>query len=269
MNHKFNARLADENESLGDIQFWSDNKEEIPSFKTDLLTFVAYIRYDKIPVYLISSRPFSIFTNNTNTSNYFERKLVQKSLINQIGLGLLAKKGATEGEYSVFYYDDSQVKSFTINFNFLETVQEFIANKKYTLNSFITNDRQAPNEAILKSFDKALEKRLEPNPFILNEKKKHSNSSVLSTPEQINTAVTKIISSGLRIRGLSVSSATSVNEKLKIKEIYQMTQRATLFSLRKYNDTNVKKPGSKRHPITLSELQEIVENLLHLFIDLE
>ena len=118
------------------------------------------------------------------------------------------------------------------------------------------------------AFDRVLKEKQEGNPF-LRTQPKPNKSLVLSTQEQISTAVNKIIQSGLRIRGLSMNQTESINDKLKIKEIYQMTHKATMFSLRKFNYSFNKRTDSEKVQVSWNDIQETVESLLHLFIDLD
>ena len=251
------------------------------------LKAVSRIKYSSIPVYLVSGKSnFAIFTNNADTEAYFKSQIVDGKP-NQSGIGddvgLLAKLNSSK--YIVFYYSMHHVKSFEIDFALLERLQKTMKNKQLQNNTFIHDPKEAlpshPSAIFEKVLQKKQQQRLGSNPFLVqNAGLKLRLLLSLSTNESITMALNKLISSGLRLRGLSLNQASSTNEKLKIKEIHQMTLKAALFSLRKYNtisnssnagsNNNTREGESRRkHPIQLSDLQETVETLLHLFVDLE
>lgn len=153
----------------------------------------------------------------------------------------------------VFYYD-TQVKCTIVDFSTWGLI-----------NRWIGSGSVSPQKPVVdtKIFDRVLlQKKSKSNPFL--EPAKPSNDTTrLVSQDQINHAVQKIILSGLRIRGLSPNLSHMVNDKLTVKEIYQMTYKATVFSLRKYNYSFNK----TTHPITVDELQDIVEKLLEIFVD--
>lgn len=70
------------------------------------------------------------------------------------------------------------------------------------------------------------------------------------------------------MRGLSQNLVTTHNDKIAVKEINQMTFKATQFALRKQNYSFNKKSEVKK-PLRLNDLQDIVESLLQLFVDVE
>ncbi|GEQ72371.1 hypothetical protein JCM33374_g6058 [Metschnikowia sp. JCM 33374] len=98
-------------------------------------------------------------------------------------------------------------------------------------------------------------------------------SSGLITSHQISQAVNRVVLSGLRLRGLSTNASSSANDKIAIREIYQMTKKAALFALRKYGYdfnrgiSNGDKEASQG--VSLDDIQSIVESLLSTFVDVE
>jgi hypothetical protein len=153
----------------------------------------------------------------------------------------------------VFYFD-TQIKCTIIDFSNLSLI-----------NRYIESGPVSPQKHVVdtKIFDRVLlQKKSKSNPFLEPQKPTNETTRLLSK-DQINQAVLKLILSGLRIRGLSTNLSHMVNDKLTVKEIYQMTYKATLFSLRKYNYSFNK----SNHPITVDELQGIVEKLLEIFVD--
>ncbi|CAK9435431.1 uncharacterized protein LODBEIA_P01580 [Lodderomyces beijingensis] len=275
MNHHFSAQVEDGGKVYDDVQFWSGVAEKVTPFAKKL-TFIAYVFYSRIPIYLISSPLFTVYTGESATEGYFESKLVgRRESDSGQRLGLLTKiysegeEDDDDGVYVVFYHD-KDVRSFVLDFSLLEPFEKLTAGTSTTSNAFVVYTETAPSQTPSKIFDKVLQKKKlqEPAPSTADGEKQ-SVSRPLSTPDQINRAVNKIILSGLRLRGLTLNQAASVNAKLKIKEIYQMTFKATLFSLRKYS-TNIGKNGElERREIRITDLQETVEGLLHLFVDVE
>lgn len=87
------------------------------------------------------------------------------------------------------------------------------------------------------------------------------SSQALTTHDQISHAVTKLVLSGLRLRGLSTTAASP--DKVAVREIYRMTHKCAMFAVRKRNYTF----NQPLTPLTLNEVQDIVERLLLVFID--
>lgn len=156
----------------------------------------------------------------------------------------------------------------SFDFTKLAQMRESLMASAAINNSFVKPQTDTGSTPMVTACDRILKKKQEGNPFLAVPPKVH-RTLALSTQEQISTAVNKIIQSGLRIRGLSVNQTESLNDKLKIKEIYQMTHKATMFSLRKYNYSFNKRAEPEKMQVSWSNLQETVENLLHLFIDVD
>ncbi|KAK6458014.1 uncharacterized protein RJT20DRAFT_125911 [Scheffersomyces xylosifermentans] len=211
--------------------------------------------------------------------------------------------------YLIFYYDSSskQVKVLLVDFSRLDKFTSIFEKDHSTTttdkSAFILLASSVRHDNRSTVFDKVLQrKKSRMSPFLAeagpstsssstlsaistsNSSTKLVSSSILTTQEQIHQAINKIILSGLRIRGLSTNLSHSINDKLTIKEIYQMTHKATLFSLRKYSYQFISSSASSAmkglkttskglsiknyiHPVRLSDLQDTIEKLLELFVD--
>lgn len=277
MNYLTTIQLYESKKNvINDIQLWSTNK----TLKLPTITSckpISYIKYASLPFYLVYCCPIIVYTDDLDTSDYFKTKLVETPLLSNGksggvgggGIGLLCKVDVNT--FLVFYYEDN-VKMLVLKFSkFIETLPQLDIPSipKDTLLDLKPSKRIRTNTKII---DKIIEKKKQRlNLFIANPNTTKANISsgslILTNQDQINTAINKIIFSGLRIRGLSSNVASSLNDKLTIKEIHQMTFRATQFALRKHNYSFNKRETKK--PLRLNDLQDIIENLLQLFVDIE
>lgn len=241
--------LYDGAQEVTGVEIWGENGEEL-ALGNDLMRLGRYVDYRAIPLYVMKYGCLNVFTRDRKTEEWFKENLVTIAMRLNDNVGLLYEY---QNGYLLFYFQQ-QIKCMVIDLQILNDLDGCVQAK------FPSQSRKVSSSNI-KIFDKISEKR-KSNPFIeLHSPQK--DLSVLSNQNQVNLAVSKIILSGLRIRGLSTNLNHSINEKLTIKEIYQMTYKATLFSLRKYNYSF----NQSDHPITVNELQEIVEKLLEIFID--
>lgn len=293
MNIVSTISLITENDKIEDIQLWgnigNDSKGGFNGLKSDnMFRVVSYINYEQIPIYLLSSKPFHVYSNEDKTSKFFQENLAEVAVKND-QTGLMLKNEQDENMYLVLYIDVSsgslQVKCMFIDFKILEKMNRVIENDDddECINYFIDSENTT---TIAKStdtsiFDKVLSdkrRKLKSNQFIMPNvaNPKHVStqlsSLVLNTQEQITQAVNKVILSGLRIRGLNLNnSSQNTNEKIAIKEIYQMTFKSTMFSLRKFNygfnqeHTKSEKKGN----VKLNDIQDLVEKLLQVFVDID
>ncbi|KAG2735353.1 hypothetical protein G9P44_001567 [Scheffersomyces stipitis] len=278
--------------SFEDVQIWSgsDTKESdnLSSVPTSYERMPIYVNYRLVPYYLLSARPLSVFSTSSITSEYFKQTLLKQAVYNR-DIGILFKSGRDE-TYLIFYFDfiKKQIMVLIIDFSRLAEIdaileKDAVQDPDNTKNTFIllNQTRQDDRSTV---FDKVLQRkksRSSSNPFVVESVQNSTtakllSSSILSTQDQIHQAVNKIILSGLRIRGLSTNLNHSVNEKLTIKEIYQMTYKSTMFSLRKHNYTFSGTSSSKgtntsnsKSQIRLSELQDTIEKLLEIFVDVD
>ncbi|KAI5964795.1 SLD7 [Candida pseudojiufengensis] len=283
MNYKFSTALYDEGQTIKDVQFWSikETDDYIDDLSIKLnstsLEFITHIECTKLPIYLINGHSFQIFTNDEESEFYFKHKILTIPNSNKLlNYGILTKikDKIDSDQYFVFYFnnDNNSIDCLIVDFSVINKLNELDHNNKIDNNSFITKkkNRTIPNTQV---FDKVLKQKQDNNPFLLsnqNDIQQNSTSSlsILTNQEQINNAINKLIFSGLRIRGLSKNQTNSINEILKIKEIHQMTYKSAIFALKKYNYTNSNNKKNNLQ-IKFNDVQEIIENLLHLFVDVE
>lgn len=204
---------------------------------------VSYVNYHKIPLSVVETKPINMYSTLSRTKEYIEESLLKYWKPQDNALGLLLKGNSSNNNvYLIMYISQTlNLKALLLNLNNLRPV--------------VTSSFPSKEKSIDNVFEKVLQRKKNPKPT------RELSSSVLTNSDKINLTVSKIILSGLRLRGLSSNMATNSNEKLKIKEIYQMTMKATLFSLRKFNHNN--------QPIKLNDIQDTVERLLQIFVDIE
>ncbi|KAI5951538.1 SLD7 [Candida jiufengensis] len=291
MNHKFTTSIYDFGKTINDVQFWSKqsnyNSDEYIDNLSNCLSsssceYFTYINYTKLPIYLINGHSFQIFTNDEDTESYFKQKVIVTPDSNkEQDYGILAKIKNNSNKYLIFYFNkgDQTINCLILDLDTITKVQKLILDNDFDDNTFITTKKSTRNTPDTNIFDKVLKQKQKNNPFLRTTSSFNSPNSnnlslsILSTQDQINNAINKLILSGLRIRGLSTNQAKSVNEKLKIKEIHQMTYKAAIFSLRKYNnnllDGTNKRLELEKPQIKFNDVQETIETLLHLFVDVE
>lgn len=285
--------IVTDNDKIDDIQIWSNTENDSKLSANALrpnesFKVISYINYELIPIYLLISKPLRIYSNDDKTAEYFKRELVQVS-IKYGRIGLMIKNELDENLYLALFVDsdtgDIQLKCLVIDFSILETINRAIEsdNSQIDASSFINLDSSnvIPKSSNTSIFDKVLSskgRKLKSNLFIMpgtsmsKRPATQLSSSALTTNDQIIQAVSKVILSGLRIRGLNLNSnSLSTNEKIAIKEVYKMTYKSTMFSLRKFNygfNQELLK-SSKNGPVELNDIQDIVEKLLQVFVDIE
>lgn len=275
MNHITTIKIHETSKNvLNDVQLWSDEETlKLPNVTSCFS--LSWIRYTALPLHVITSLPITIYSNDSATSDYFKKNLLEVPLSNNKNeFGILCK--ADTDTYFVFYYDKDAVKMITISFSdFNKLLPYFNTRSQSAINTLVDLSKPIRARTSTVLIDKIIEKkkqRLNPfiaNPLILaNNPPKVDNSLILTSQEQINNAINRIILSGLRMRGLSQNLVTTHNDKIAVKEIHQMTFKATQFALRKQNYSFNKKSEVKK-PLRLNDLQDIVESLLQLFVDVE
>lgn len=192
-----------------------------------------------VPIYLFSSKPLMVYTDNDATAGFFMKELVQGGH----DIGYLFR---LNDSYLVFYHNQQQIQCQPIDFEVLKMMEEESEEGKKP--KLRTNSILFDRVVVLK----AKVEELAPEPPKLN-----SNET---------QTINKLILSGLRLRGMSFKQKNiSNNERLMIKEIYQMTQKSTQFALRKYNYSQ----NQPNDGIRLHDIQDIVELLLDVFIDIK
>lgn len=292
------VQLLNDGEQLKDVQLWGSTRDV--SLSSLQLSRRDYVNYRGLPLYLIQGPPMDVYSNSAETSNFFTNLLILCALQdNNVGMLFGDDRAMT---YLVFYYDIT-IKAIILDFKSISTIMSYIENSKTspTYNFFLDFAEPVRRDSTnITVFDKVLNKKKRPSPetksdfddasspftdplprtsslsrqnshsftssssFSLSRQNSHSRS-VLTSHEQINLAINKLILSGLRIRGLSTNLNHSINDKLTIKEIYNMTLKSALFSLRKYNYNFT--TSNKSRAIGFADLQDTVEKLLDIYVD--
>lgn len=257
----FTCSLHTPEANLEDIQVWT----LAPTSGLDHcrgLRYVCHVDQTKVPLFLLSDGPYQVYTDSSATENYFGQNLAQFTK----NTGLLAR-GDHEHVYMVFYSDDTMtIKCFVVDFGVLDQIHTAQPSNNEDENLYYPVTARAissrPDTTV---FDRVLENKGMKKPLLAIPSRPPSMPTlVLTSSHQISQAVNKMILSGLRIRGLSATSARSANEKVAVREICQMTRKAALFSLRKFNyEFN----GSKGESIRMEDIQDVVERLLEAFVD--
>ncbi|KAL6452285.1 SLD7 Mitochondrial morphogenesis protein SLD7 [Candida maltosa Xu316] len=265
MNHLSTIKIYDTSKVIiNDVQLWH-SKEDLKLPTISSCSYISFIKYTCLPISLVHCSPITVYSNDSTTSQYFKENLVNIPLSNNRNdIGLLCK--VDSDTYLVFYYDTDAVKMIVLNFSNHLKIRPYL-NDSVPENTFVDFSQPMKPRTSTVLIDRIIEKKKQrSNPFMTTTGKS-DNSSLLTNQDQINSAINRIISSGLRIRGLTPNQMTSHNDKLAIKEIHQMTFKAAQFSLRKQNYSFNKSEKPKK--VRLNDLQDIVENLLQLFVDVE
>lgn len=236
------------------IQIWHDSKSP---FRHLQLTQIAYINYKLVPLFLVSSGPYSVYSEVEATETYFRNTLVAAA-VNNTEIGLLAK--FNDDLYAVFYTTrEFSIKCFEINFGALEELRSLA---KIDVPRSVYHDKKVRTDTTV--FDRILENKLR-NQYVVPRVPVPTPLSVqILAGDQISQAVNKVTLSGLRLRGLTTGSGSS-NDKIAVRELYHMTKKSALFALRKYNYGF--NGGGKS--IRLSDVQDVVERLLQAYVDVD
>lgn len=244
------------------LQIWHDDD---PSFRHTLFSRVSYVNYRQIPLFLISSGPFNVFSDNSTTEAYFRDHLAAASLQNP-SIGILSK--SKDDLYLVLYIDQAQkaVRCFAIDFGALEQL-EYLRSDSLTKPDVCVYYDKGFKKSDTTIFDRVLEnKQTKRNQYVAPRAPEPTQLSVLVlSGDQITQAVTKVTLSGLRLRGLAPGTVESKNDKIAIRELFLMTKKSALFALRKYNYGFNGTPKTVR----LSDVQDVVERLLQAYVDVE
>ncbi|WPK25264.1 hypothetical protein PUMCH_002574 [Australozyma saopauloensis] len=249
-----------------DIQICSP--EDAPYLRAPAhLVFVALVNYKLIPLYLVSNGPYPVYSDDNDTEAFFIRSLVCQNM----NVGLLAKCPELDGDlFVVFYVDElsSGIKCFCLDFSIIAQALEFREMTQDSENTYyVSRTKWGSLRSDTSVFDRVLENKSSRKSFTQSPSEATTHTSLLlTTPAQISLAINKIILLGLRLRGLTASGLSSAKDKIAIREIHQMTRKATLFAVRKFKyDFNA---GETHHELLLSVLQDIVESLLQAFVDI-
>lgn len=260
---------------LKDIQIWNDSLA-YQEHKTLLLIYRCHVKYRRIPLFLVYNGASEVYTNDSQTEEYFFNKLISADP----ETGVLAKikdidAGNEQRDSHVVFFtglDQSSIKCVFIDILLLQHAQELQQNLGPPASEDVLYPLDMDLGETAKSdtsiFDRVLENKSSKKSFtISNPQVQNRNmASDLTSNQQTVQTVNKIILSGLRLRGLISANATNLNEKYAVREIFQMTKQSALFALRKFSyDFN----GSQGQKPTLEAMQDIVESLLQTFVDIE
>lgn len=238
------------------LQIWGDTPK-IPNIE-----FVAYVHHQRIPLFLVSMGPCAVYTELSSTEQYFARNL----MAHRANIGILTRFAPSEGssnEFVVFYFENGAVKCFGIDFGVLAQTKSLADSVDPETNIYFDDKVRTVPVPDTTVFDRVLEGKLTKKTPVARNISHEAPLLVLSTSAQISQAVNKTILSGLRLRGLSRSAASS-KERVAVAEIYNMAKKAAHFALRKYNyDFNANAPTKT----SVTEVQDIVERLLEIFVD--
>lgn len=229
------VNIVDDGRIVRGLQLW--NKGSLSLLNYEEFEKLSYVKYHEIPLILIQSKPIDVYCTIQDSVEY-----IADHILRYKDLGLLCKSKTNENVFLIFYIQDMKLKTLSLDFSM--TIKISSINKSYdNETNYILDLKTKSSDTNV--FDRVLEKKKRP---------KSTTPTIQDKGDQINSTVTKVILSGLRLRGLSNSS----KDKIKIKEIYQMTYKSTLFGLRKFNGE-----------VKLNDIQDIVEKLLQVFVDVD
>lgn len=252
--------ILSDNQDIGDIQLWY--KHQLPVTSRSRFVKVHYIDYSKTPVYLLQSGLIDIYTDLETTEQYFKDTLVRHSLEKiqsnksqgRNTLGMLCKSSDNDSIYLIMLLQDMKVKGLVLDFTVVNKLNALSPVGDLQNNCIIDFKTRLTDVQV---FDKVLEKKK--NRLKSSTTSQQTSSLATDNADHTNSMISRVILSGLRLRGLSTTQANSSNEKVKIKEIYQMTFKSTCFALRKFGN----------RPVELNVIQDMVEQLLQIFVDVE
>lgn len=239
--------MATPENQVSGIQIWSKSVSAPPPASE--LQYVSRVYHARIPPFLVSQGPYDVYSELEATETFFYDRLACEAKDKAV----LARCSSLPESYVVFFPADSGVRCFYIDLTMADRARIPLADNTYH------PIKSATPKSDMSVFDRVLELKVR-GPVPLVEK---PQQSLLLQP-QIHELVSKCISLGLRLRGLSLASA-SHNDRVALKEVYQMTRQAALFSLRKFTYGFNKNAA----PVTVDAIQQIVESLLQTFVDLE
>lgn len=308
----YDDRIAHETKTkckFCDVQLWlmppkSSSTSAIPRVsipQDSVWRRIGYISMHLIPLYLFCCKPFKVYSDLDSTIHYFKECVANV----QAPYGLLFAH-PTSRQYVLFHpgvHSNSEgilasciefaaiSKAITL-FDSITVAGRLSSGKAKLSKSVLMGDlsKITPGSTSIQNtnvFDRVLEAKkqsgrpqnsvrpdsfsqLQPSPKLVTPKPRRVN------PDQINYIIGKLVLAGLRVRGISTNLTHLLNERLSIKELYQMTVRAATFALRKYASLLLPATTSKpelirkrQDPVPLEVLQDIVERLLEVFVDVD
>lgn len=272
-----------ENTLHGDVQLW--NKDASPwtqslSESDSYQELQSPVELLRIPLTLVITASLSVYTDNPETQEYLQSVMGWEA----VHKGSLGRAFRNRDTVLVLRITSETLACVVLHLgkghirpppelNFWYSEDELTTKTKDSLLQSTVPSASIPSTL---KFDKVLQKRkLSANPFLVRDgstgdggaspsQRNSSTKTILSSSEQIEQTISKLILSGLRIRGLSINPSHSVNDKLTIKEIYHTTFKSAVFALRKYNYS-----FNTASSVQLHQVQDIVEKLLQTYVDVD
>lgn len=265
---------------IEDIQLWTETNLDASTVKEKVqakrFKQLCYMDYRVVPIYLVNCRPFYVYSAEEKTCEFFRRRLVSVTRYKEEA-GILMKCSDNDN-YIVMYVEkkgerpeirclllssaDFDEKRPLRDVQTRSVIDIPLSSLKSDISIFdkVLSDKKRQTKRNQFIFNQGLESRADMSRLSLH--KLHSN-------EEVMEAVNRIIMSGLRIRGLNLKKQDYCSkEKIRVREIYQMTYKSTLFALRKYNKKKVAGSDSS-DSIRLDDVQDIVEKLLQVYVDVD
>lgn len=279
-------RLRYDDYELKDVQIWCDHTSVDANEWWSSQTFIMadYIDYRSVPLIFMLSKPLHVYSQDGETCNFFKEKLADKAVDNP-GMGMLFKNLANSDLYLAIYVQETlhteSVRCLPLSLDLLGRIRDLEKGDQEALDvenvAVALDELGAERQANTSVFDKVLstKNRRQPSnlftfpvPLKRNATQTQLSSQSLTSKDQIEQTVSKVVLSGLRLRGLNMNTSLSANDRIAIKEVFRMTHKSALFALRKYKyGFNGKNDASP--PIKLNDIQDIVEKLLQLYVDLD
>lgn len=187
------------------------------SFADKAIRVGGYINHHRIPLSVVCHTNVAVYSTDSPTEAWFRQHVVVPTIK---GTSVLVGF-VHDSQVYVFYYRDG-IKMMVLDWGNLNPQQDSV-----------TKDT--------KVFDRVIDGR--------RRKTKAADKVVEAKPLLMEPLISKLVLSGLRIRGINGGSDLA-------REVYQMTVKAAMLSVRKFN-----------RKVLVPEMQEIVEKLLEIFID--
>lgn len=210
-----------------DVQVW--HAAPLPANAPSVWAVCAQIDHTRVPPALACLGPHAVYTASASTERYFAREVAGR----RPETGLLA----AAGDYHLVFFHKDGIRCVVLDLGVLHTAK---------------GARPKADTAI---FDRVLlrKRQLVPLPA--------PNTGL--TADQIAQIISRTTLSGLRLRNLPLGPDALANERLAIREVYNMTKQAAAFAVRKYNyDFN-------KGTLTAAGVQDIVEKLLQALVDVD
>lgn len=235
---------------LQDVQVWGNDEQP---WNGDY-SVVSYVNVLLIPLYLVPGPPGRVFSHSSATTEFFRQYVAAC-----VGSGIMF---VNDNTYLVFYSDEElNIWVLRIDFDLLEKLSSVTS-------ALETRPIQPDRDIFERVLSDKRRKKGQHNKFMMSSAETpvtQLSTQHFTSNEQVSQAINKLILSGLRLRGVT-TNAPSPNDRVAVREIYQMTQKAALFAVRKFNYNF---QSHEKVDLTLDHLQDIIEHLLQVFIDVD